>query len=418
MTTEMQLQVNGRLRDHLTPELSRLFSLILPLGIGIYLVVGAVPGVLLPLQVAEIDEASKAGHLAIVTGVGAAVAMVASPIAGMMSDRTRSRYGRRTPWMVAGALATGLSLIGMGLASGLAQLTIAWSITQLTLNLVISPTSAILPDRVPSAIRGTFAMLVGLGTMIGNVLGQAVGAGLASNVSRAYLFLAGVLIVVVVTFVTFTKEPSSEDMPRERFSGLTFLRTFWVNPKQHPDFGWGFLNRLVLFTGFFLIAGYQLYVLQEYIGLGSDAVHAVPILGGIMLLGVVIGSSVSGPMSDRVGRRKPFVITAGIVMALAMAIPFFVPTLAGMFVFMAVASLGFGIYVAVDGALMSEVLPAFEDNGKDLGVLNIAATLPQTIAPFLGGLIVVGFGYRALFPAAMVLAFMGALAVVPIKAVR
>ncbi len=418
MSSSVDDRPGFRLRDHLTPALRRLFALILPLGVGVYAVVGAVPGVLLPLQVQGVDPSSKAANLAIVTGIGAFVAMVAGPVAGMISDRTRSRFGRRGPWMVVGALTTGLSLIGIGFANGIVQLTIAWCIAQLTLNVLISPMSAILPDRVPSAIRGTFATLTGLGTMIGNVAGQFLGSALSTNIHGAYLILAGLLVVVVVLFVVFTVDPATTDMTREPFSVVVFARTFWVNPRKHPDFGWGFLNRLMLFTGFFLISGYQLYILQDYIGMKEAAVGAVPILGGIMLVGVLIGSAISGPLSDRAGRRKPFVVTAGVVMAVAMIVPFFIPTFTGMVVYMAVSAFGFGLYMAVDGALMSEVLPAEADFGKDLGVLNIAATLPQTIAPFLGGLIVVVLGYQALFPSALVLSLLGALAVIPIKSVK
>lgn len=405
-------------KARLAPQLRRLFQMILPLQLSIYIVVGAVPGVLLPLQIQGIDEASKAANLATVTGIGAIAAMIASPIAGAVSDRTRSRFGRRAPWMVLGALATGLSLIGIGLANGIAQIAIAWVVTQITLNLVISPTTAILPDRVPSARRGAFATLVGVGSMLGNLAGQTAGAALASDLQTGYLVLAGVLIVGVTAFVLLTKDPSSAERERVPFALADFARTFWVDPRRHPDFAWGFTNRLVLFTGFFLIFGFQLYILQDHIGLGDDAVAAVPLLGGVMLVGTLIGASFSGPLSDRVGRRKPFVVFAGVGMALAMIIPFLVPTLTGMIAYTAIASIAFGAYMSVDGALMSEVLPAEADFGKDLGVLNIAATLPQTIAPFLGGAIVVAFGYAALFPVGLILALAGALAVLPIKAVR
>jgi MFS family permease len=84
-----------------------------------------------------------------------------------------------------------------------------------------------------------------------------------------------------------------------------------------------------------------------------------------------------------------------------------------------VGGLGFGAYMSVDGALMSEVLPSKVDFGKDLGVLNIAATLPQTLGPAIAGAIVLIFhGYAALFPIGAVIAILGAIAVIPIKSVR
>src|SRR5688572_24502833 len=115
-------------RERLAPPVKRLFGFIIPVSVSIYLIVGAIPGVLLPLQVQGIDEANKAANLAIITGVGAIAAMIASPIAGMLSDRTRSRFGRRAPWMFGGVIAVGLSLVGMGFANGVVQLVIAWTI--------------------------------------------------------------------------------------------------------------------------------------------------------------------------------------------------------------------------------------------------------------------------------------------------
>lgn len=83
-----------------------------------------------------------------------------------------------------------------------------------------------------------------------------------------------------------------------------------------------------------------------------------------------------------------------------------------------IAGFGFGMFQAVDTALMSEVLPSAKSFAKDLGVVNIAATLPQTLAPGVAGAIVLALGYQALFPVAIVLGILGALAVWPIRATR
>ncbi|MEV8358304.1 MFS transporter [Microbacterium sp. NPDC076895] len=405
-------------RVTLTPQLRRLFGFIVPVNIAVYLIIGAVPGVFLPLQVEAIDPANKAANLALITGIGALAAMIASPIAGLISDRTRSRFGRRAPWLVTGAIAIGLSLIGMSVANTIVSLLLAWTIVQIALNLLISPLTALLPDRVPTAIRGSFATLSGIGLMVGALGGQILGAALASNMSLAYFLLPGILLVVITLFVVFSPDPSSADMPREPFSLTGFLGTFWINPIKHPDFFWGFLGRLLLFTGYFIVTGYQLYILQDYIGLGEGAVAAIPLLGFVSLICIVIATSFSGPLSDRLRRRKAFVIGASILMAAGLLVPWLAPTLTGMILSSAVLGFGFGVYQAVDTALMSEVLPSSGTYAKDLGVLNIAATLPQTISPFLGGLVVVGLGYEALFPIGIVLALLGAAAILPIKAVR
>ncbi|WP_157008705.1 MFS transporter [Agromyces laixinhei] len=409
---------NPAVKVRLSPRVKHLFGFIVPVNLAIYIVVGAVPGILLPLQIQGIDEANKAANIALVTGIGAFAAMIVSPIAGLVSDRTRSRFGRRTPWILGGALATGLTLFAMGFANGVVQLVIAWTIMQITLNLMISPLTALLPDRVPSAVRGAFSTLVGIGMMVGILGGQILGASLASDIQTAYLILPGLMIVMIVLFVVFCPDTDSRSRVNEKFSFIVFLKTFWVNPRRHPDFFWGFMSRLTLYTGYFIITGYQLYLLQDYIGLGDDAITLVPLLGLVHLVVIVVAMAFAGPLSDKIGRRKPIVIGAALLMGISMLAPVILPTVTGMFVFTAICSLGFGAYMSVDAALMSEVLPSEGTFAKDLGVLNIAATLPQTIGPFLGGAIVVGFGYLGLFPVAIALAIVGALCIAPIKSVR
>lgn len=401
-------------------KLLKLMISMLFANIGIFMIWGAVPGILLPLQVQGIvGDSNKAGALALVATIGAFAAMLAQPVAGMVSDRTRSRFGRRAPWMVAGVLIGGLALVGMGAANGLMQLAIAWVIVQIAYNFAQGPLSAILPDRVPSAVRGTFSALAGLGLMIGALGGQIVGAQFAKALPAGYLTFAGLAVVFIVLFVVFNPDRSNKGEPKSPFNFVVFLKTFWVSPRKHPDFFWGFTGRLLLYAGYFMVTGFQLFILQDYIGLKDQAVAVVPLLGLINLAGIIIATLIGGPLSDKLGRRKIVVIAAGVVLAVSLVFPLIMPTVTGMMIFSFVSGLGFGGYQSVDTALMIEVLPSKDDFAKDLGVLNIAATLPQTLAPGLAGIIVIAFsGYAALFPIGIVIALVGAFAVLPIKSVR
>lgn len=407
-------------RPLVTGTVKRLLGWIIPANMSIFLLWGAIPTVLLPLQVSGIDPENKVANLTLIATIAAFAAMLAQPIAGMVSDRTRSKFGRRAPWMVAGALIGGLALIGMALANSLVQIAIAWTIVQIAYNFAQGPLSAILPDRVPRAARGTFAALAGMGAMFGAIGGQVAGASLRSSIPAAYMLLAGIALTVTVLFVVFNPDHSSKEQVNPRFSLSVFLHTFWVNPVKHPDFFWAFTGRLLLYTGYFAVTGFQLYILADYIQLGEDgAAAAIPVFGLLSLAGMIIAMVIGGPLSDRLGRRKIFVFLSSVLVGLGFLVPLVLPTYTGWLVFTVIAGFGFGMFQAVDQALMSEVLPSKESFGKDLGVVNIAATLPQTLAPALGGAIVLAFGgYAALFPVAIVLSILGAFAVWPIKAVK
>ena len=398
--------------------LLKLLAWLLPANIGVFLLWGAIPGVLLPLQLTEIDAANKVANLAIITTIGALAAMIAQPLAGTFSDRTRSRLGRRAPWLLAGTAIGVLSLVGMAIGNSIVMIAIGWVMVQISFNLVQGPLSAILPDRVPVAARGTFSALLGTAAMIGAVGGQVVGAQFAANIPLGYIVLAIIVLLGVGAFVLFNRDHTVADDTALPFRLGDFLRTFWVSPRQHPDFFWAFLGRLLLYTGFFGVTGYNLFLLSDYAGLGDAAVSHIPVLGLIQLAGMIPAMLIFGPISDKVGRRKPFVFVSSIIAGVGLVMPLFLPSLTGMMLMAVICGFGFGAFQAVDQALITQVLPSKDSYAKDLGVVNIAATLPQTLAPAVGGAIVLVFGYAGLFPVGIVLAVLGAFCVFCIRSVR
>ena len=241
---------------------------------------------------------------------------------------------------------------------------------------------------------------------------------LAADVPSGYLVLAGIAVVLLTLFVVMNPDADNRGEPREAFRLGDFLSTFWVNPVRHPDFFWAFTGRLLLYTGYFSVTGYLLYLLQDYIGVGEGAVALVPLVSAAGIPTILLSIAISGPLSDRIGRRKPFVVASALIVAAALVIPLLWPTVEGMIAFAVLSGLGFGAFQAVDTALVSQVLPNDKAFAKDLGVVNIAATLPQTVAPAVAGAVVLLFGFAGLFPVAMVLSVLGALAVLPIRSVR
>ncbi|MFP3465319.1 MFS transporter [Leifsonia sp. SIMBA_070] len=398
--------------------LRRLMAWILPANIGIYLIWGALPGILLPQQITVLfGKEDQVANLTIVATIGAFAAMVAQPIAGQISDRTRSRFGRRAPWILIGALAGGLSLVGLAFANTLIGVTIAWTLVQISYNFAQGPLTAVMPDRVPLKRRGTFAAFMGIGLMVGALGGTIVGALFFNSIAVGYVFFAVFALLMLSLFVVMNPDYPSTKLEREPFTFVEFLKTFWVNPVAHPDFFWAFTGRLLLYTGYFAVTGFQLFLLTNYFHVAHPE-QVIPILGLLSLVGILVSTIVAGPLSDRFGRRKPFVFASAAVVSLAFLLPWIWPDITAWVIMTVISGFGFGMFQAVDTALMSEVLPSAKSFAKDLGVVNIAATLPQTLAPGVAGAIVLTLGYAALFPIGIVLGILGALAVWPIKATR
>lgn len=372
------------------------------------------------VQAQQIDDAGKVSALAVISAVSALAAMLAMPIAGVLTDRTRSRFGARRPWILIGTVIGAVAMITAGLAPSIAALTIAVVFVQLGFNASGAPMSAILPDRVPVRFRGRYSTLAGLGTLVAGVLGGIIGSFFVDVIPLGYLTIAGAGLLVVLWFVVVVKDKDNRGEPRAPFNVLAFIKAFWVNPVKHPDFFWGFLGRFLLFGGFSLLNTYSLYILQDYIGVPiEDSLRLAPLLGLASLPAILLSTAVAGPLSDRIGRRKPLVLAGGLIIVSGAVAPIVMPTILGMVISAVLVGFGFGTFIAVDQALMSSVLPDAERYGTDLGVLNIASTLPSVIGPAVAGVIVLVFGgYLAVYVAVGIIALIGALAVLPIKSVR
>ncbi|WP_223170575.1 MFS transporter [Microbacterium sp. NIBRBAC000506063] len=335
--------------------------------------------VLLPNQVALIDEANKVGNLAIVSTVSFVFTIFAQPLVGAFSDRTRSRLGRRAPWMLIGAAVGGLLLCGLGGLEAILWITIFWVIIQVSLNALQGPMSAMVPDRFPRNRRGVASAMMGIGMSVGGTVGVILASALAHNVGIGYTTFGITILVVTLLFVVLNRDWSSKDAGIPPFNWAQFFRSFWVSPKQHPDFAWAFAARFLFILGYFVVFAFQLYILTDYLGFGlAEANTHMPVLAIASMVTTLLSISISGWWSDKVGRRKVFIYAASAFMAAAFAIPLILPTLTGMILMSTVLGLGFGLYMACDTALMTEVLPGGGSAaGKDLGILNIATNIPR-----------------------------------------
>lgn len=379
----------------------------------------AASGYFVALQVQGIDDAAKVENLTVVQVMSALAAMIAQPLIGVLSDRTRTRFGARAPWMVAGALLGSVALALAGASTSVASLVVAMVAVQFGFNAFQGPLSTILPDRVPSRLRGRFSTLFGLGAVVAAISGSVIGSAFATRIPVGYVTVAGAVLLIIMVFIVLNPDADNRGVARPPFSARTLLKAFWVSPVRHPDFFWAFLGRILLFGGFSMVTTFNIYIAQEYVGLSvEEAARVVPLIGVVGLPGFLLAIAVSGPLSDRIGKRKPIVLIGGLVIAVSAVFPLISPTVAGMMISAVVLTIGFGVFISVDVALVSEVLPGKDDFAKDLGVINIAATLPNTIAPVAAAGIVTVSGYGALYPALAVIAGVGALAVLPIKGVR
>ena len=377
---------------------------------------------LLPEQLEDVaGDEGKVGALGLVTGVGALVAVVATPLAGALSDHTTSRFGRRLPWLVGGTLLGALALVVLSRQSTVVGVLFGWAAAQAFFNAAYAGLTAEVPDHVPVEQRGTVSGWFGLPQAVGVVVGVALVTSFTTTVVAGYLLIAAVIVALVVPFAAVTRDPVLDPADRPT---LTLTKGWWIDPRRFPDFGWAWLTRFLISLGNALGTLYLLYFLRDKVHYeqlfpGRSAEDGVLVLILIYAAGAVATAVGGGVWSDRTGRRKPLVIVSSLVMAAGAVLLAVWPTWTASLVAAALLGIGYGVYMAVDTALVTQVLPAAADRGKDLGIVNIANAAPQVLAPALAAPVVAGLGgYPMLYALTAVVTIAGAVLVLPIRSVR
>jgi len=378
--------------------------------------------VTLALKVNSLVGIDKApGSLALVTSVGASLSIVGNPFFGRMSDRTSSSLGMRRPWMVIGLVGGTLGILIVALAPNIAVVLLGWCIAQLMFNALLAAMVAVLPDQVPIAQRGAVSGVLGVCMPIASVSGTFVVQLFADNQVEMFMVPCAIGGFFILLFAGTLHDRRLTRVEKPRWSLREFARTFYIDPRKCPDFAWAFASRFMFVLAYAFLVTYQAYYLLDKIGTAQDHVPRQIFLGTLAQSAVLVAASlIGGKLSDRTGRRKIFILTAATVYGLALFAIAAANNFNGFLVGMAISGLGFGMYMAVDLALVADVLPDKINAAKDLGVFNMAGAIPFSIAPAIAPVILtIGNGnYGALYAVAGVCAILGAVAILPVKRVR
>jgi len=378
--------------------------------------------VTLPLKVnALVGIKAAPGSLALVSGIGALVSIFGNPFFGRMSDRTWSRLGMRRPWMVIGLIGGTIGVAIVSVAPNIPVVLLGWCIAQLLFNALLASLVAVLPDQVPAVQRGMVSGVLGVCLPVAAVSGTFIVKLLSGHGIATFLVpcAAGGFFILLFALVLKDRRLAKGDRPA--WSLREFASTFYVKPRTSPDFAWAFLSRFLFLMAYALLTTYEAYYLLQKIGSTVADVPQQIFLGTLVQSVIIVTASlIGGHLSDRSGRRKAFVFTAAIAYGLALFVIAIATSFNGFLVGMAISGLGFGVYAAVDLALVADVLPNPGQNAKDLGVFNIAGALPFSIAPALApAILAIGGGsYGVLYAVAGVCAIVGAVAILRVKGIR
>jgi MFS family permease len=380
-------------------------------NLGLWLAIYAPIQVLLPQQAELFAGADKLLVFSIVTGVGGAVAMVVNPLIGLLSDRTTSRFGRRHPWTVAGAVVGAAGLVVLSSAGSIAVMVLGWCLVQAGLNGMLATLISAVPDRVPTEQRAQTGGFIGISQMFGTVLGAVLVTELVTSLAGGYLASAVAVLLGAAAFVLFTPDTP---LPKE-LRPSTKLE-LWISPRRHPDFAWMWACHFMIQLGNTFGTYYLLFFLKDAVH-AADPESSLLVMMGLYGLALIIGALVAGWRSDKSGRRKPYVLISVALMSVAAIVLSVWQTWTGGLIAAPLLGAGFGVYWAVAIAILTHVLPSASDRAKDLGVVNIANTLPQVFGPLLASALLAGLGYAGLFAASALVTLVAGAFVVKVRSV-
>jgi len=329
--------------------------------------------------------------------VGLVVAMLVQPVVGVFSDRARSRWGRRLPFMLLGAIMIAGSLSVLALAPALWVLVLGVLLIQMSSNILQGPWQALIPDLVPEEQRGMASGLKATMDILAFVVGRAVAGFFFGRVPQwgeaAVLMAVGVPVLVfglglVVTAIWARERPDAvpETVTTESV-GVALRKAFSVDWSAHPTFRWWFFNRMLFWGAFIFLNTFLVtYMIGVLKMAEADAQKFVGSLSTIIGLALVLMALPAGWLADKFG-RKPLVMAAGIVAFAGTATLLVARDTTTIVIGGAVIGLSIGAFLSANWAMITDIVPRAEA-ARYLGIANIATCIGSGGARLLGGVLI------------------------------
>lgn len=367
-------------------------------------------------------DSNRAQSLSLVMAIGVFVAMLVQPVAGALSDRTHSRWGRRTPWLAVGAVLGAVVLTGLRFSTTIASIVALWALTLTAINVASAPLAATVADRVDASRVGRASLVTGLANVVGGIGGVVVaGAAFAFLGLNTYLTVAAVLLLGVLIFVCAARDNTGESAASKSHKSIGGGLPLRARLRDR-DFRFAWAAKLLLMLATAVPSTFGIYTLQSYVRPAMSADEATKLVSVLALAALplmVVSMVVAGRWSDRISRRKPFVFGSSLAIAGLALVPATSSTLPAFIASSLMTTAAVGVFLVVDQALFIDLLGNRSSAGRDLGLATLAGSVGQAVGPVVAGqILALNVGYGALWVVSAAIAFAAALAVLPVRRCR
>ncbi|ULT58270.1 MFS transporter [Neobacillus drentensis] len=358
------------------------------------------------------------------TGISGIAVVIFGLFSGVIADKTRLKMGRRRFWMIAGSVGGALSMLALTYAASIPMFIISICLVNFFYGMVSLSCYAIVPEQVEPEKFGRISGLIGAAAPAFVMTGQMVMGALAKSTLEEKMItiiivqlIGGILAALLIKDNYFAGAAKSE----KKSVGI---RGFYPSFKKHPAYTWALLTKLFINFSNAGMGMLTLFYIARF-HLSETKIFQLMALTAPAIMVMVVAGILGGFLSDKVKKQKPFVMGAALVTGICLIAFAFSSNITWVVVGNFIFNFGFGMYGAVDNALVNRILPSKENAAKDISIMNTTTSLSSTLvnfaAPVLIGLGVKlfgGDGYTLFFLVLAVFSILSAVVVLPIPEMK
>ncbi|MBP2656630.1 MAG: major facilitator superfamily 1 [Firmicutes bacterium] len=355
-------------------------------------------------------------NFGLTAGISTIAVIVFGPMLSSYTDKLTIAFGRRRTAILAGGILGGISLMAISYSSQVWMIIVSWCCVQVFYSIVASSIFALVPEQISESRRGIVSGAMGIFAPASVIIGMMI---MMSMTDRAlelkFATVAGIGLVAALIVCMLIKEgPVPQRVKQEKKSILKKALHFYPNPFVHPSFSWGVSTRFFQFLCGSTMPFQTIYLMEKFHYTEAQVTTAMGMLSIIGPVLMAISSIGGGWLSDKLRKQKVLVIGSALGSAVGILLLVFATSFTGVIISTIVMSLSSGVYLAVDMALITRILPSKEDFAKDAAIMNIAGQLPNSVTGFIAPPLIAAGGYPILFGVFAIFGVLSALSVIPI----
>ena len=364
---------------------------------------------ILPIELLSYNKSSL--FLGIIAFIGTALGVFIGLFFGTLSDKYNFGWGRRGPYIMAGAIFIVLSMfLNQLLTITLAGVLLGYIMIQVSSNVAVGAYQPLYADILGEDQRGKGSGIGGILRLLGSMMGYGITGFLIDTQYRQYVILLITVVVVVTALLSTNTIKKSDLIIKRKKPGITKLFMDMFNLKNGlKNYIYVVVGSFMVFSGVIGLSFFELYFFKYILHYANPAYY-VSIAGIVVLITSAFASFVFGVLSDKIGRKKILVyitVIGGIAMILIPEFEKFVYFL----ILGSIIGMSYGIFMSVSDALASDMAPG-EETGKYMGYYNMATGGASSVSPLIYGLILYfsssySLGFRYVFYAAGGFFFIG-----------